>query len=148
VADERHIEVLDEDACIELLLSHNVGRIAFIDAEGPMLLPVNFRFVRRNGPHWVIIRTQPNSEIARAQGGTVALEIDDIDVTAHRGWSVVARGAVQPLEEDDLTYLRSRFDPGPWLDDRDAWLLVRCSAITGRRVTGTTEWPFSEHAYL
>lgn len=147
VADERRIEVLDEDACIDLLSSQGVGRIAFVDADGAMLLPVNYRFVRRNGPHWIIVRTQAASQIAGASGTAVALEIDDIDVVAHRGWSVVARGAMQPLDEEDLTDLRDRFDPGPWLDDRDEWLLVRCSAITGRRVTGTTEWPFSEQAY-
>lgn len=148
MADQRRSEILDEDACIELLTSHGVGRLAFADAEGPMVLPVNYRFVRRNGPHWVVIRTQRESTLARTDGHAVALEIDDIDLAAHEGWSVVARGEAQQLDEDDLTYLRTRFDPGPWLDDRDAWLVVRCRAITGRRVTGSAEWAFSEHAYL
>lgn len=145
---QRSLEVLDEAACIALLKSQSVGRMGFVDDTGPMVLPVNIRFVARNGPHWVIVRTNKDTDILKAASTRVAVEIDDIDVAKKDAWSVVARGELQRLSDDEAQDLFGHFDPGPWLSERDEWLVVRCDRITGRRVHNADEWPFADTAYL
>jgi nitroimidazol reductase NimA-like FMN-containing flavoprotein (pyridoxamine 5'-phosphate oxidase superfamily) len=148
VTGQRSLEVLDEAACIELLKSQSVGRMGFVDDKGPMVLPVNIRFVERNGPHWVVVRTNKDTDILKAATTRVAIEIDHIDVAQKDAWSVVARGELQRLSDDEAQDLFDHFDPGPWLSERDEWLIVRCDLLTGRRVHDSDDWPFADTAYL
>ena len=96
MADEGALIELSVDECIDLLRSNAVGRLAFMSKDAPMLLPVNYRFVKRNGPHWVLIRTRSGSVIDSSSSPVAAFEIDSIDPSTHTGWSVVARGTLGP----------------------------------------------------
>jgi nitroimidazol reductase NimA-like FMN-containing flavoprotein (pyridoxamine 5'-phosphate oxidase superfamily) len=134
------LEELPVEQCLALLRSQTVGRIAVIDNDFPIVLPVNYRVVDTTGPAWIAIRTRPGNVIDRAPI-PVAFEIDRTDVTEHEGWSVLVRGTLHHIRPDTGGFAE-RFDPQPWMErDRDAWLIIEPFAITGRRLySPQPEW--------
>ena len=142
------LETLSIAECEELLRDNTFGRLAFIDNDAPVVLPVNYRSVEASGKTWVALRTRPGNVIDRA-GMKVAFEIDGIDQGRRQGWSVLVRGTMHHMNPDSGGF-RERFDPEPWiLADRDAWLVIEPDAITGRRLhPQTREWAFHPRAYL
>ena len=52
------------------------------------------------------------------------------------------------FDDDEVQSLRDNFDPGPWIQDRSGWLLLRCDSVTGREIADEDEWPFDDQAYL
>jgi nitroimidazol reductase NimA-like FMN-containing flavoprotein (pyridoxamine 5'-phosphate oxidase superfamily) len=139
------LETLNVEDCTQRLRATNVGRIAVIHDGHPMVVPVNYKLVETTGTLWIALRTRPGNVIDQP-GTPVALEIDDIDRVNHRGWSVVVRGTLHHAAGD----FRERFDPEPWLDDeRDTWLLIEISIISGRQLHSTEPiWTFHLGAYL
>ena len=121
------------DECLALLRTNEIGRVGVIVGEFPVVLPVNYRLVESAGRNWVVLRTRPGGVIEQASM-YVSFQIDGFDVDLRRGWSVLVRGILQPVNPD-VAGFRERFDPDPWIaTERDAWLIVEPFAITGRRV--------------
>jgi nitroimidazol reductase NimA-like FMN-containing flavoprotein (pyridoxamine 5'-phosphate oxidase superfamily) len=146
---EAELQVLDVEACIELLREHSVGRIAVIENEFPVILPVNFKLVETtNGPAWIAIRTRRGNVLDRAPI-PAAFEIDGYDVSEQHGWSVLVRGTLHHVHPETGDFAE-RFDPKPWVgDDRDAWLIIEPFAYTGRRLRSPQHvWAFHPEAYL
>lgn len=139
---------LSYDACLDLLRSTPVGRIACNVHGGPIILPVAYRLVEIESIRWVAIRTR-RGNVLDLPGTAVAFEIDGMDAERQRGWSVLVRGTLQRVDPDAAGF-RERFDPEPWLDDdRDAWLAIEPFSITGRALTDPdAPWPFEPSAYL
>ena len=137
------LEELSFAECLERLRDRNVGRIAVVIDDFPIVLPVNYRLVEASGRTWLALRTRPGNVIERAPVHT-AFEIDDIDSAKRGGWSVLVRGTIHHVDPDAAAF-RDRFDPEPWLlVERDAWLVIEPFAITGRRLQpGASEWPIS-----
>ena len=134
---DRVIEELDEDQCLALIAGGGIGRIAYTSRFGPAVLPVNY--VWRDGA--VVFRTAAHGPldedlrtgIANADY-RVAFEIDDIDLAAQQGWSVLIQGPAHHLtgtEEDAVrkTGVES-WAPG----NRELFVRIVPSRITGRRV--------------
>ena len=146
--DESWLEHLDLEACLLHLRAERVGRLAVVVAEHPVVLPVNFRLVETLGMTWVALRTRPGNVIDRASPN-VAFEIDGIDPAHRRGWSVLVRGTLQPVDPDAAEF-RARFDSDPWLTaERDAWLVIEPFSITGRALhPSEQEWAFHLRGYL
>ncbi len=137
--------VLDElplDVCLRLLREGLVGRIGFTVDDLPVVLPVNYRLVETSAPPWIALRTRPGNVIDRAPLMT-AFEVDGIDEREHRGWSVLVRGTLEPIDPDAAGF-RERFDPEPWIvDERDSWLAIAPFKITGRRLGAADQpWEF------
>lgn len=130
--DHGGLEVLGFDECEELLRGEYVGRIAFVDAGEPVILPVNYAY--RDGA--VLIRTGEGSKLAAAATRpAVAFEIDGYDVDYHTGWSVLVTGVLEVLDGDE----ERRYEDvplRPWADpsERHHWLRVRAHQVTGRRL--------------
>lgn len=145
---EPWLEQLTLDACLALLREHEVGRVAVVAHEFPVILPVNYRLVETLGLTWLAIRTRTGGTIDRASVAC-AFEIDGIDPNRSEGWSVVVRGTLHHADVDAAGF-RERFDTHPWLADRDTWLLVEPYSITGRRLHREVEepWAFHLRAYL
>jgi nitroimidazol reductase NimA-like FMN-containing flavoprotein (pyridoxamine 5'-phosphate oxidase superfamily) len=145
---EAHLEPIPYEDCIERLRQHQVGRLAVVVADAPLIFPVNFRLVESGGITWLAIRTRPGNVIDRTDE-VVAFEIDEIDVTRAEGWSVLVRGTIHHVDPDAADF-RVRFDSHPWLEDeRDAWLVVQPFSIEGRRLhAASREWAFHVRAYL
>lgn len=140
---------LDEVAyeeCLELLRVRSVGRIAVVVNEAPIVLPVNYRLVETSGPTWIALRTRPGNVIDQVPT-RVAFEIDDVDAAHSEGWSVLVRGTLLHVDPDAADF-RGRFDPEPWPDERNAWLVIEPFAVSGRRLrAASTDWPFDLGAH-
>jgi nitroimidazol reductase NimA-like FMN-containing flavoprotein (pyridoxamine 5'-phosphate oxidase superfamily) len=133
-ADERwfqgHLRELDEAECWELVGAAEVGRVAYVDERGPMVVPLTF--VSSEGS--VLFRVAPYSEVARhLPDAQAALEVDDIDYFTRTGWSVVLRGRVETVASDDLSALEA--GPTPWPEgQRTLHLRLTPDRVTGRRL--------------
>jgi uncharacterized protein len=142
------LETLELDACLDHLRAEQVGRLAVVVDGSPIVLPVNYRLVETNGLTWVALRTRSGGVIDQA-ATSVAFEIDGIDATRRRGWSVLVRGTLQRVDPDAAGF-RERFDSQPWLTtERDAWLMIEPFAITGRELhPSEPDWAFHASAYI
>jgi len=128
--DHQGLEVLDAEECWELLASIPVGRVAFVQAGEPMVLPVNHAVVGRR----VVFRTRPGSLLHEAlMREPVAFQVDDFDPVRRSGWSVLVRGVADLAEDPDALW-STELDA--WADsvDRDDWVEIRADEVTGRRI--------------
>jgi len=133
IEDRTGLEILDRAACIELISATPIGRIAFVAAGSPVILPVNFRWVGDS----IVFRTLEGDKLhAAAMNQAVAFEIDDWDATTNLGWSVVLKGVAHEVtnwaEAEELEQLGLV----PWSSDiwRQKWVRVVPDEISGRRV--------------
>lgn len=125
--------------CRELMGTDTVGRVAFVTPAGPRIVPVNFVVVGEA----IEFRTTAYSELATyAPDAEVAFEVDHLDRDHHRGWSVIAHGTCERLDDPDETKHRTpEQDTKPWAGGhRTMWLRLEWSELTGRRVGGS-HWP-------
>lgn len=121
---------VSEDECLELLRTKSVGRVAFNDAEGPVVLPVNY--VVDNGT--MLFRTAPQNSVARhILSGPAAFEVDETDDYTESGWSVLVRGRASFAHFDELPDSDDR--PVPWAEgSRSLYVRITPQTVTGRRV--------------
>lgn len=129
----QHSVVLSTEECVELLRRESVGRVAFTTSDGPRIVPVNYTLT----DNAIIIRTSPYSELGtQAVGARVAFEVDELDHEHLRGWSVVAIGRAELIEDaDELRDVRAQADPEPWPTGvRNLYLRLLWRELTGRRI--------------
>jgi len=140
VRDDRWQELTD-DECRKLLGERHLGRLALVDADGPVILPVNYTLDEGS----VVFRTDPGSKLdAAAAGATVAFEVDAADERDRTGWSVVVRGQAGEVSEPaDLERLRT-LPLYPWAPGAKArYVRIRPTSVTGRRITLPADLPFT-----
>ena len=124
---------LSKSECFGLLARERVGRVAFVDELGPIVMPVNFVLDR----HMVVFRTDGGTKLdAAARGSRVAFEIDGTDAAARTGWSVLVRGeAIEVTDPAELARLRkvrvSPWAPGP----KTHYVRILPAVLTGRRIS-------------
>jgi nitroimidazol reductase NimA-like FMN-containing flavoprotein (pyridoxamine 5'-phosphate oxidase superfamily) len=134
LVDHAGVEVIDRDGCVRLLASEEVGRLAVVDGGAPLVLPVNYVM----DGEAIVIRTAPGTKLRVGLDGPVCFEIDGFNRTTRAGWSVVVAGRLEEVDEHRTDeYCRVRALPlDPWAGaDRDHWLRLVPSGITGRRVS-------------
>ena len=133
VRDHAGMEVLSLEQCEELLDDGYIGRIGFVDAGDPVILPVNYAY--RDGA--VLVLTAPGSKLeAAAVRAPVAFEVDGWDVDYHTGWSVLVNGVLEELDGDEeRTYEDIPLTPWAKRVPRTHWLRIRADRITGRRIS-------------
>ena len=126
------LEILSENQCRELLAERALGRIAFpLDSETE-IFPVNYS----TDGTIIVFRTAPGTKLARSTTTRVAFEVDDWDVEAQVGWSVVLKGVAQEVTagtDPFSTALRARnvqpLAPG----EHEHWIAVYPAQLSGRR---------------
>ena len=126
---------LTVDECLELLNSNVVGRVAISTPVGPRIVPVNYAM---HGDA-IVFRTAPYSELGTyGWNADVAFEIDHIDYDKHQGWSVVAIGRAELVEDsDEVADIRRTWDPRPWASgQRNLYMKVVWRDLTGRKIGG------------
>lgn len=132
VRDHQGLEVLTTEECWSLLGTVPVGRVAFVEAGEPAVLPVNHAAVG----HRVVFRTTQGLLLHEAlMDRQVAFEVDDYDADGRSGWSVLVRGRAtiaDPDEEADLDQLSL----DAWADsvERNDWVVILPDEVTGRRI--------------
>jgi nitroimidazol reductase NimA-like FMN-containing flavoprotein (pyridoxamine 5'-phosphate oxidase superfamily) len=127
------VSVLSTAKCEELLRAAIVGRVAYATDEGPQIVPVNYTTVDRA----VVFRTGQDTQLARhAVGRPLAFEIDEVDYDDHKGWSVVAVGVGELVEDTtSLEQATPFWNPKPWVDGpRTVYVRLAWTRLTGRRI--------------
>ena len=128
------LDGLDEAESVRRLEGGGVGRFVFDGEEGPTALPVTFALLDGD----VVFRTSEQGAIARAlepDGVGVGFEVDHIDDALHEGWSVLVHGRAQRIREDAGLERARALGIEPWSGaERDVYVRVTASAITGRRI--------------
>lgn len=131
--DRLGLEVLPIDLCWELIDASPVGRVAFVDAGEPVVLPVIHGVHERQ----IVFRSAAGTKLAAAQmNAPVAFEVDDWDVPTQRGWSVLVRGTAETVYDDDEIAAFQATGTEPWADAaiEGTWVRIRPDEITGRRL--------------
>jgi nitroimidazol reductase NimA-like FMN-containing flavoprotein (pyridoxamine 5'-phosphate oxidase superfamily) len=132
------LEILDEDECLRLIEPGGIGRLAFAGRYDLTVLPVNYKL--HNGS--ILFRT--------AQDGTteedlrtgishaeyrVAFEVDDFDLEAREGWSVLLQGPAHHLDSEDERAQAQQAGVEPWPGgSREHFIRITPARITGRRI--------------
>lgn len=135
-SDEDTVVVLSTEECWELLESDEFGRLAYRLVDEVHVVPINYLVSGRS----LLFRTASgNKLLAAALHADVALEIDWHDEVS--AWSVVARGHLRRLGEDEA----HRIDSLPhrsWLaTDKYDVIELEPEAVTGRRFRLQREEP-------
>ena len=127
------VRELSPSECEALLRAGVAGRVALTTPTGPHILPVNYSVV--DGA--VIVRTSPYSLLGTyGRDTTVAFEVDQLDHDRHRGWSVVARGRTEAINDaEEVDRIRRVWDPRPWAGGaRSLYLRLHWTELTGRQL--------------
>lgn len=133
--DERwfpsHLREISKPECLELLASHRVGRVAYCDDLGPVVLPVNYALDRET----ILIRTSPHSTLAgHLRSAPASFQIDDFDDFNQSGWSVLVRGDAAYVDPSDLPADDSE-RPQAWAEgQRSFHVRITPHDISGRRL--------------
>lgn len=119
--------------CARLLTTRTVGRIAFQTDNGLRILPVNYvvdgdRIVFRTAAYGVIARSVRASD--------VAFQVDELDEQLRSGWSVLAVGRCERLEDvSELARVPQGARPEPWAaGTRELYFAIRWKGLSGRRL--------------
>ncbi len=131
--DRQGLEVIAPESCLQLLDLSPVGRVAFVQAGEPVVLPVNHL---RDGRS-VVFRTASGITLDAAwRRATMAFEVDGYDQETRTGWSVLLRGRSDVETDDEAIERLQQADLHPWADevDRPHWVRVRATEMSGRRI--------------
>jgi CBS domain-containing protein/nitroimidazol reductase NimA-like FMN-containing flavoprotein (pyridoxamine 5'-phosphate oxidase superfamily) len=137
--DRRGLVVLGLDECLRRLAFTPVGRLAFVIAGGPVVLPVNHRLDGTN----IVFRTTWGSKLQIAQASEdVAFEVDTFDTATRTGWSVLVRGKASTVYEAEDVRRYETLGLRPWAGietvEDAVWIRVRPEEITGREIARMT----------
>jgi uncharacterized protein len=131
---QRDLETLSRDECLSLLATKKVGRLVYVDDDGPVAVPVNYALAAER----VVFRVAGGAKQAAMRQPVVAFEVDNVDEVRQAGWSVVVRGPGTEVPIDDvpslLKELHDRY-PAPWASGvHNIWLAIAPTLVTGRRL--------------
>jgi len=122
---------LSREDCLELLAGKVVGRVCYVDDDGPVVIPVNY-VVDQGG---VLFRTSPQGLMAaHVRDGPVAFQVDEVDEVTESGWSVLLRGEAA-FEQPKAAGWDNGPRPSPWAQgSRNLLVRITPRVITGRRL--------------
>jgi nitroimidazol reductase NimA-like FMN-containing flavoprotein (pyridoxamine 5'-phosphate oxidase superfamily) len=127
---EDGVRELDRQECLRLLATAHVGRVVHTHHALPAVLPVPFCL---DADFAVVVRTSAESQLAGAiDRVVVAFQADEVDPSAHAGWSVVVTGRATVVT-DPVEYGRlRRTGPHSWRASRhDIFLRIEPELVTG-----------------
>ena len=119
--------------CRELLAAGVFGRVGVCTPQKPLILPVNYAVVGEA----IIFRTTPHGAVAnRDWDAPIAFEIDHVDYADHKGWSVLATGRADRIEDpEEIARIKRTWEPQPWAGgDRPLYVKLAWDELTGRRL--------------
>jgi nitroimidazol reductase NimA-like FMN-containing flavoprotein (pyridoxamine 5'-phosphate oxidase superfamily) len=127
------MEIISRDECLQLLGAQKFGRLGFVVDGQPLILPVNYAL----HADVVLFRTGEGTKLEAATNARVAFEVDEVDVDAGTGWSILLQGVAQEIT-DDVDYFAEvlrraaapTWVPGP----TDHYVRIVPHHISGRRL--------------
>lgn len=126
------LELLTEGQARELLATGEVGRIGITIGALPAIFPVSYRMI--DGA--IVFRTSAGSKLsAAAEGAVVAFEVDDYQLADHTGWSVLAVGRAEVVNDLAMTFkvLGARVEPLAG-GQRSSIVRIEPTFLSGRRI--------------
>ena len=129
------VQELSYAECRGLLAGGVFGRLGLCTPDGPRILPVNYSVVAES----VVFRTSAYGVVAtRDWSEPLAFEVDHVDYAEQRGWSVVALGRGERIDDvDELAHIKRTWDPRPWAGgSRPLYVRLRWTDLSGRRLGG------------
>jgi uncharacterized protein len=137
IAGEHHYfvnyEDLEESVCWRLISRVAVGRVGFVFDGEPFVLPVNCAVVDGK----IAFRTAGDSMLhTLGDGERVAFEADHVDQVAESGWSVLVRGNLWEVVDEELRGRLIGAPTHPWAPGPiDRWMVIVPSVVSGRSIT-------------
>jgi len=130
--DRHGLEVIGLEECLKLLASRPYGRLAYLDAGAPSIVPVNHLVDGAS----VVLRSLDGGKLGAAIfERPVAFELDDLDFTTRTGWSVVVRGRAEVVEDADAEGYEKWLDSWAVQDGaRTTWVRIIADEVSGRRL--------------
>lgn len=130
------LEILDPETCEALVATQSVGRVGISINALPAILPVNYCWADGS----VAFLTAPGTKLRAAlRHAVVAFEVDDFDMDARRGWSVLIVGQAEEIYDPEL-FSRLAQGGAPWAGgDRGRLVRIKAELISGRRIAGNDE---------
>src|SRR5689334_10805672 len=137
------LQELERSECFRLLASGTVGRVAFTAGALPAVQPVVYHLDDEE----IVFRTQNGSKLAAAtRHAVVGFEVDDVDLQAHTGWSVLGIGEAYEVVDPARLAALADTHTDPWVRGHDAHTIaIPLQLVTGRRLTTDLEH-FDAHA--
>ena len=137
-ADDHHhylvsYDDLEESVCWRLITRVAVGRVGFVYDDEPIVLPVNCVVVDGK----IGFRTAGYSMLHElGTGARVAFEADHVDPVAESGWSVLIRGHLWEVVDQEFRARLIASGNHPWAPGPiDRWMMIVPSVISGRSIT-------------
>jgi transcriptional regulator with XRE-family HTH domain len=129
------LEPLDAGQCRGYLGTSGVGRLVIAEPRGPVAIPVNYAMLGND----IVIRTSGRAHLASAGQPRVSFEVDHLDEALAEGWSVLVSGMARVVTDPDELAAVSALGVAPWAGgDRDTYIRIIASEVTGRRIRATT----------
>ena len=124
-------EALSEEECFQFLQRGSIGRVAVVIGGTPAVFPVNYHAVDRV----VYFKSGEGMKLMAARRrDVVAFQIDEIDTCYHHGWSVLAVGAADVVEDSAVLRNVDRVLQ-PWAPGhRDNVVQIVPEFVSGRRI--------------
>ncbi|HLI72955.1 MAG TPA: pyridoxamine 5'-phosphate oxidase family protein [Acidimicrobiales bacterium] len=134
--DEAGFEILDDEECLALLRLAHLGRVAVTMGALPAIFPVNY-FVLDGR---VVFRTGQGMKLRAAlQNTVVAFEVDNADEPSETGWSVLAVGRAEEVQDPRVVDHVMRQPVHPWAPgDRSHVIAIYPEFLSGRRIRKTS----------
>jgi nitroimidazol reductase NimA-like FMN-containing flavoprotein (pyridoxamine 5'-phosphate oxidase superfamily) len=138
------LDEIDESECWRLLTTQLVGRVAVVDGRYPLVFPVNYAVEGKQ----IVFRTGAGVKLRAISRSNVAFQVDAVDVVHRSGWSVMACGAAQEVDETMSPNLAALCESGsaaPWAPGhRERTVRIVADRITGRRIRPADMAPASD----
>lgn len=132
IVDDVGLAILDEAECLTLLGHAVIGRVAVSIGAVPAVFPVNYAMHEGQ----IVFRTGTGTKLdAATRNAVIAFEVDQVDVTYHEGWSVLAVGMADELR--DLRRLEQvrQLPLASWAPGRrDHVVCLQPEFLSGRRI--------------
>jgi uncharacterized protein len=131
--DRHGLEILSLAQCLSLLRSRPLGRLAYLDAGSPTVVPVNHLVDGSS----VVLRSFAGGKLdAAIVGAPVAFQLDDHDPARGTGWSVLVKGRAD-LVEDEERIARYASELESWAvtpGSTVTWIRIVPDEVSGRRL--------------
>jgi hypothetical protein len=137
------VEVLDANACWDLLRGVSVGHLAVLVDGHPEIFPVNYKVDHGS----VVFRTGEGTKLqAAARPTAVALETDGTDQDKRTAWSVQIKGHAEVLEPSPELMTGVGLTLFPWqAGHKDHFVRIVPTTVSGRRFTVTSPLTWWSH---
>jgi nitroimidazol reductase NimA-like FMN-containing flavoprotein (pyridoxamine 5'-phosphate oxidase superfamily) len=129
------LDFLDPDECLALLAERSgcVGRVAFVEGEHPVVLPVNYVLDGNR----IAFRTAEGAKLSMSlRGAAASFEVDQLDDEIQTGWSVLVRGHAQVVAGHEEVARLAALGLRTWAGDgaKTEWVVIPIDVVTGRRI--------------